>query len=98
MAPQGIAIIRWHTPVRPKSCIYPHGEFVRRAAVSTESSAYQRPSSYSREHIAYTKEVWEPYYGRRLTDGEAEEIIRNVVHLYRVLAGVPTAENQEESE
>lgn len=40
---------------------------------------------YSQETIKLTKELWEPKYGRSLSDNEAEDIIRNLTNYFDVL-------------
>lgn len=43
---------------------------------------------YSAALIAETKEVWQPYYARRLTDEDAREIIENIVGFMDALASM----------
>ena len=43
---------------------------------------------YSPERVAYARRVWEPIYGRALTDAEIHEIIFNTSGLLRALFGL----------
>jgi hypothetical protein len=55
---------------------------------STSSAA---PSWASPELFARTREVFEPLYGRPLTDDEIGEILTNVGQLFRILLNAPSA-------
>lgn len=50
------------------------------------------PDWVTRERIAHTKAVWQPFYSTPLTDEEAVEILLTVGNLYRFLAEVPDHE------
>jgi hypothetical protein len=55
----------------------------------TASSA--TPSWASPELVARTREVFEPRYGRALSDDEIGEILTNVGQLFRILLDAPSA-------
>lgn len=43
------------------------------------------PSTFSAASVDETKALWEPYYGRSLTDDEAREILANASNFVRAL-------------
>ncbi|MHB8509001.1 MAG: hypothetical protein ACYDGR_10205 [Candidatus Dormibacteria bacterium] len=45
----------------------------------------QTPSSQRPELLRLTRDLWEPRYGRRLSDEEAREILTNMTGFCRVL-------------
>lgn len=45
------------------------------------------PSSFSAALVDETKALWEPYYGRSLTDDEARELLANASNFFRALIG-----------
>jgi len=41
---------------------------------------------HSRELLDETKQVWQPYYARELTDEDAREIIENMIEFVNLMA------------
>ncbi len=48
---------------------------------------------YSDELIQMTRATFEPEYGRKLTQGEVEEIISNMVEYFNLLAEIDRSTN-----
>jgi hypothetical protein len=61
-----------------------------RVALQNSATVSAKPARarYSAELIASTKEVWQPYYSKPLTDEDAREIIENIVAFMEVLATI----------
>jgi hypothetical protein len=44
-----------------------------------------KPSSFSAALVEETKMLWQPYYGRSLSDLEARELLSNVCNIFHLL-------------
>ncbi len=66
----------------------PHGQRRRRGQRLT-------PSSHSPALVRATRDLWEPRYGRRLSDEEARQILENMIGFSRVLLAWSGAESQD---
>lgn len=65
------------------------GSSIRREVINNRAvggPANGKPEWATPDLIAHTREVWQPYYSYRLTDGDAIAIIKSVSGLFQVLS------------
>ena len=54
-------------------------------ALDMDSYIAANPSNFSAALVEETRILWQPYYGRPLSDHEARELLSNVCNLFNLL-------------